>query len=173
MTVRAVVFDLDGTLADTAGLVPSSGGVRRTPFDVLNLCPAGEPPAAVTISDQHRRLPGELIARGYRTAIITRSPGAYASTLRGLLQLDAERVMASGAASEAADKLRQLATGWGIPPDEIIYVGDTDDETVAVGGRRGFGARIQHHGDDPGHGRRRGEYSDEEPCTILGEDQPC
>jgi len=128
VTVRAVVFDLDGTLAKTAGLVPSSGGQRRVPFDVLNLCPAGDPPAAVTISDQHRRLPGELIARGYRTAIITRSPGAYASTLIGLLQLDAERVMASGAASDAADKLRQLATGWGIPPDEFIYVGDTDDD---------------------------------------------
>ena len=128
MTVRAVVFDLDGTLANTACLETSSGGVKRVPFDVLNLCPAGEPPTAVTITDQHRHLPGELIARGYRTAIITRSPGAYASTLIGLLQLDAERVMTSGDAPNAADKLQRLGRDWGIPIDEIIYVGDTDDD---------------------------------------------
>jgi hypothetical protein len=133
VTVRAVVFDLDGTLANTVDLPLSSAGQRRVPFDVLNLCPAGEPPTAVTISDQHRHLPGELIARGYRTAIITRSPGAYASTLIWLLQLDAERVMASGAAPNAADKLQLLATGWGIPTDEFIYVGDTDDDRRQAG----------------------------------------
>ena len=124
MEARAVVFDLDGTLADTASWVLG----RRAPFHVLERCPVGEPPVEVTITDEHRRLPGELIARGYRTAIITRSPGAYASTLIGLLQLDAERVMASNAAPQAADKLRKLAIAWGIQTEEILYVGDTEDD---------------------------------------------
>ena len=105
MTVRAVVFDLDGTLADTADWVPNSGGKRRSPFDVLHRCPAGKPPAAATITDQHRQLPGELIARGYRTAIITRSPSAYASTLTGIWPLDTERLLASNAGAAPANKL--------------------------------------------------------------------
>ena len=136
MTVKAVIFDLDGTLAATLDLPLSSGGLKRVPFDVLRLSPAGKPPAAVTITDQHRHLPGELIARGYRTAIITRSPSAYASTLTGILQLDTERLLASSTGSTPATKLGKLSAEWDIPIGEMLYVGDTDqdrEEAVTAG----------------------------------------
>ena len=136
MTVKAVIFDLDGTLAATLDLPLSSGGLKRVPFDVLRLSPAGKPPAAVTITDQHRHLPGELIARGYRTAIITRSPSAYASTLTGILQLDTERLLASSTGSTPATKLGKLSAEWDVPIGEMLYVGDTDqdrEEAVTAG----------------------------------------
>ncbi len=132
MTISAVVFDLDDTLADTADLRLSSHGVRRTPFDVLRVCPAGQPLTEVTITDEHRRLPGQLIARGYRTAIITRSPAPYASTLVGLLRIDTERLLASNAGSTPAAKLELLADEWALPPDEFLYVGDTEQDREAA-----------------------------------------
>ena len=118
---RAVVFDLDGTLADTADLV--SGNRRREPAHVLALSPPGEGIRNLRFDDERERIPGDLAALGYRVAIVTASPPAYASTLADLLNIDFERLLAGGRDSKA-EKLCQLADFWGIDPIDMCYVGD-------------------------------------------------
>jgi len=118
---RAVVFDLDGTVADTADLV--GGNRRRVPADVLMLSPPGEGTRELRFDDHRESIPGSLAALGYRVAIVTASPPAYASTLADLLNIDFERLLAGGQCSKA-EKLRQLADFWGIDPIDMCYVGD-------------------------------------------------
>ena len=118
---RAVVFDLDGTLADTADLV--GGNSRRKPTDVLCGSAPGEGTRELRFDDHRERIPGDLAALGYRVAIVTDSPPAYASTLADLLNIDFERLLAGGRDNKA-EKLCQLADFWGIDPIDMCYVGD-------------------------------------------------
>ncbi|MAF08757.1 MAG: hypothetical protein CL389_13020 [Acidiferrobacteraceae bacterium] len=118
---RAVVFDLDGTLADTARLVSTDR--RRKPFDILSHSPPGQSTQELRFGDGRERLPGDLAALGYRVAIVTASPPAYASTLVDLLNIDFERLLAGGKESKVL-KLRELSEYWRIDPAEMYYVGD-------------------------------------------------
>ena len=117
---KAVVFDLDGTLADTAHLV--TGNRRREPYHVLSKSPPGQRGQQVAWGDERETLPGELAAKGYRVGIITASPPAYASTLADLLNIDFERLLANS--RNKAQSLGRLAVSWDIDPIEMYYVGD-------------------------------------------------
>lgn len=131
------VFDLDGTLADTAEL--SVG--RRTPAHLLDedplnyerdLSPAGWAKVnelGVDVSTG----PGLASASGHETAVITRAPQAYASTLVGLLGLEQHLLWPSStSAADVTSKLRQLASLHSLPMDRVSYVGDTlEDEAAA------------------------------------------
>ena len=134
----AVVFDLDGTLANTASL-DIGNRIRRVPHDVLKIArtvnhsyDAGE----LMFNDGRERIPGYLVARGYRIGIVTDSPVAYASTLIGLLQIDFERLLAGKANPECkskTEKLELLIDYWKIEnPEELLYVGDTEDDAKAA-----------------------------------------
>ena len=124
---KAVVFDLDGTLADTADLV--SGNRRREPAHVLALSPPGEGIRNLRFDDERERIPGDLAALGYRVAIVTASRADYASTLADLLNIDFERLLTVGSAHERlAEKIRLLATDWDINPIDMCYVGDRHQE---------------------------------------------
>jgi len=118
---KAVVFDLDGTLADTADLV--GGNSRRKPADVLMTSEPGARGRSWRFDDHRDLIPGNLAALGYRVAIVTASPTAYASTLADLLNIDFERLLAGGPRSKA-EKLRHLADFWGIDSIDMCYVGD-------------------------------------------------
>ena len=86
---KAVVFDLDGTLADTVDLVGSNS--RRKPADVLMTSESGARGRPWSFDDHRDLIPGNLAALGYRVAIVTASPPAYASTLADLLNIDFDR----------------------------------------------------------------------------------
>jgi len=133
-----VVFDLDGTLADTASL-DIGNRIRRVPHDVLKIARTvnhSYDTAELMFNDGRERIPGYLAARGYRIGIVTDSPVAYASTLIGLLQIDFERLLAGKANRECKNKtqkLELLIDYWKIEnPEELLYVGDTEDDAKAA-----------------------------------------
>lgn len=125
--ITVVVFDLDGTLADTASLTNG----RRVPWDVL--APGLAEPRDWIRDPRLRDLPGQLIQRGYTVFVATRAPLAYASTLVHLLGVDTQFILASaGPAQAKADRIVRLVSRGSISPDDVLYVGDIpEDETVA------------------------------------------
>ena len=127
--IRKVIFDLDGTLANTADLAPG----YRKPADVLELSPPGLKPVSFSFGEEVCRLPGRLIARGYDVGIMTRAPIAYASTLLELLEIDYQDILASAGKSVdyRAASLREISGA--LEPSEVLFVGDTeDDKKVAL-----------------------------------------
>lgn len=128
MAPRAVVFDLDGTLAATEGL----GNGQRKPADVLAPGRSADP-GRWAVSQYVSDLPGRLIAQGYYVAIATRAPRAYASTLIELLGLDTLELLTScGDAPSKGKKVSERLRKRRIEPSNAVYVGDeTQDERVA------------------------------------------
>lgn len=130
------VFDLDGTLADTAEL--SVG--RRTPAHLLDADPLDyeldvSPAGWAKVNELGVDVstgPGLASASGHETAIITRAPQAYASTLVGLLGLERHLMWPSSTGADVASKLRQLAGLHRLPMDRVVYVGDTRDDEAAA-----------------------------------------
>lgn len=133
MTQKLYVFDLDGTLANTADLDDG----RREPsmlldFDPLDADLDGDPwayvnPEGVRVAS----LVGFLESIGHRVAIITRSPRAYASTLCGLLDIESCSVWPS-TETDRAGKLRKLAELAQVDPADATYVGDGFDDVEAA-----------------------------------------
>jgi len=125
------VFDLDGTLADTADLDRG----RRTPHLLLQDDPLdtgiGVGPSRWGLRNERDvdmpAAPGQVIASGHRAAVITRAPKPYASTLAGLLELERLPIWPSTRVN-VAEKLRQLANLHRIPLEQVVYVGDTNDD---------------------------------------------
>ena len=79
---KAVVFDLDGTLANTADLVDDDR--RREPAHGLALSPPGEGTRKLRFDDHRERIPGDLAALGYRVAIVTASPTSPAPSIEAV-----------------------------------------------------------------------------------------
>jgi len=136
--ISAVVFDLDGTLANTVSL-DTGNRIRRVPHDVLKIARTvnhSYDADELMFNDGRERIPGYLVARGYRIGIVTDSPIAYASTLVGLLQIDFERLLAGKANRECktkTQKLELLIDYWKIEnSEELLYVGDTEDDAKAA-----------------------------------------
>jgi len=133
MTRRLYVFDLDGTLADTADLPRG----RRMPHMLLDEDPmdeAHDPDRWAYINKENVRvasLPGGLESFGHRVAIITRSPRAYASTLCGLLGIESMLVWPS-TDTDRAGKLRELARLGEVEIEDVVYVGDEEEDAQAA-----------------------------------------
>lgn len=127
---RLYVFDLDGTLASTASLATG----RRTPSMILDADPiAGYPDWGLEnpLGIDMAAVPGEIAALGHKTAIITRAPKAYASTLLGLLGLESHVVWASSQ-TDVATKLQDLSLSERIPISSVTYIGDSRDDRRAA-----------------------------------------
>ena len=125
--VRLVVFDLDGTLANTERL-PT--GIR-TPYQLLE--PFGwRDPQNWSFSDAVSRTPDDLLQRGYGVAIATRAPLDYASTLVHLLGITTQLIRASCGATESAkaNVLSAIALQYGLEPSEMLYVGDLEQDRL-------------------------------------------
>ncbi len=131
--IQAVVFDLDGTLADTSSLgtgrrVPSlliDGGVSEVGAEVW--------PRPWAWSQEVSDIPAILIERGYWVGVATRSPLAYASTLLHLINADYHVLKAScGAGLAKVETLVQLCRLFGIATHEMLYCGDLpEDKDIA------------------------------------------
>jgi FMN phosphatase YigB (HAD superfamily) len=121
--IKTVIFDLDGTLADTVSL----GAGRRVPWQLLR--PGCHVRPDWSFSPEVSDLPGELIARGYQVVVATRSPMPYASTLMHLIGADTQQIRAScGAGRQKAFQLKALLVELGREPMEALYVGDTPED---------------------------------------------
>lgn len=125
--IRCVIFDLDGTLADTATLTAG----RREPWDILK--PGLVAPRDWRVAPGVSDLPGQLIAAGYLVAIATRAPKAYASTLVHLIGVDTSHILsATGSGQAKARRLIDFIASKGLLPAEVLYVGDdTEDPHIA------------------------------------------
>ena len=132
--IRAVVFDLDGTLADTSSLgtgrrAPSlliDGGVSEVGIEVS--------PRPWAWSREVSDIPAILIERGYWLGVATRAPLAYASTLLHLIDTDYHILKAScGAGLAKVQTLVQLCRQFGIATHEMVYCGDLpEDKDIAT-----------------------------------------
>jgi hypothetical protein len=159
--IRLVVFDLDGTLANTDEL-PSG---YRTPFQVLDpgiefdqLLPHHHLDAGRSywktkdwsFGQNVSSLPARLIEIGYSVAVVTRAPLAYASTLIYLLGISTQtlRTSCGGTAQEKAQVLNEIAEKQGVESAEMLYVGDLEvDKTIAhLAGCRFASASDLHSG---------------------------
>ena len=145
--IQAVVFDLDGTLADTSSLgngrrVPSlliDGGVSEVGAEVS--------PRPWAWSQGVSDIPAILIERGYWVGVATRSPLAYALTLLHLINADYQILKAScGAGLAKVETLLQLCRQFGIAPHEMLYCGDLpeDKDIAAKAGVSFLDARSLH-----------------------------
>jgi len=137
--IDLVVFDLDGTIADTANLFEKD--VRRLPYDVLRYSDHSSVSTPLVKIPGLRKICNDLIQCGVRVAIITNSPRAYASTLCFLLGIDFDVLIAANTQTETSTKVQKLKwmsmvnsfnPGETIEPSRILYVGDRlDDESAA------------------------------------------
>jgi hypothetical protein len=136
-SIHAVVFELDGTLANTAHLDIDD----HTPAKLLAAAPPNSQGASPWVNGRSST-PGSFLAAGYRVAIITRSPRMYAWTLVWLLGVDFEVLIPGGfappgqpgqASSSPKHKLAYLARRWGLRPEQVLYIGDTDEDRACAG----------------------------------------
>ena len=81
--IQVVVFDLDGTLADTAHITKKV----RLPSHVLSLSRPGDSNSNLLMHMDLKRQVHWLINSGIKIYVITRAPKSYASTLIYLLSL--------------------------------------------------------------------------------------
>ena len=88
--IKTVVFDLDGTLANTTAI----HAWRRTPWDLLSPGVSGQKADRWAFRQNVCDLPGELILKGYRVGIAAHAPLAHASIAVHLLGIGTEVLFA-------------------------------------------------------------------------------
>ena len=128
--IRVLVFDLDGTLADTAEITTGT----RLPAQVLSLSKPWESNPSLLIHGELKRQINLLISSGIGVYVITRAPKSYASTLISLLGIDFHALIPSSSRfSTIESKLEYIIEVENVSPSEVLYVGNEDsDESAAV-----------------------------------------
>jgi len=130
--LRVVVFDLDGTLADTAA-IPTKTSTYRVPYDVLRLTDASKLGDYLLFNQSIKRDISCLIQTGICVYIITRAPRAYASTLIQLLGLDfCGLIPANSDFISVEEKLAFISAQTGSHPAEMLYIGDEARDEIAA-----------------------------------------
>ena len=142
--IKIVVFDLDGTLADTAKL----GTNRRMPSDILEYSPPNSKQNIFIFDPSLKWKLSYLIQCGIHVYIITRAPKAYASTLVHLLGIDFCGLIPSDAQFPSdpefkgiPKKLETISMLESAHKSEMLYVGDLSHDKRAA---EKFGCHFQY-----------------------------
>ncbi len=134
---RLIIFDLDGTLANTANIEQQN----RTPATLL--APGVDAEGRSLQAHQWEwsqdvsETPARLIERGHKVVIATNSPLPYASTLTHLLGVEHQGLHTNcGGETGKANRIKQICSSYEIMSDDVIYVGDqeSDARTAASAG---------------------------------------
>ena len=126
--IQVVVFDLDGTLADTGRLTEKV----RLPWHVLNLCRPGDSNSNLLMHMDLKRQVHWLINSGIKIYIITRAPKSYASTLVYLLGIDFQFLIPSSKRfSTVESKLRFIVESEAVAPSEVLYIGNEVSDEIS------------------------------------------
>lgn len=142
--IRMVVFDIDGTIADTANLVPYKQ--RRKPDDILKLLEPSAVDSDLIRIKNIRRMTSNFNRCGIRVAVISSAPAAYVGTMCFLMGVEADTIIASNTEpglTTKADRLLWLAStpryeefdeefDTSISMKDLLYVGDLSEDAVAA-----------------------------------------
>lgn len=126
--LKVVVFDLDGTLADTANIELLNPGTRY-PYDVLCLTPPMDNQKRLLFDNSVIYKISYLIQCGIHVYLITRAPKPYASTLAYLLGVDFCGLIPSNPTFTTVEsKLAHISEITGADKSEMLYVGDLEED---------------------------------------------
>jgi hypothetical protein len=139
--LKVAVFDLDGTLADTANITLLTQGVR-SPYDVLSLTPPMDNQKRLLFDNSMIYKISYLIQCGIHVYLITRAPKPYASTLAYLLGIDFCGLIPSNPTLTTVEsKLAHISEITGADKSEMLYIGDLEDDHERA---RKFGCICQY-----------------------------
>ena len=139
--LRVVVFDIDGTLADTANIELLISN-NRSSFDVLSLTPPMDSQKRLLFDNSMIFKISYLIQCGIHVYLITRAPKPYASTLTYLLGIDFCGLIPSNPTfTSVAAKLARICEITGAEKSEMLYVGDQEEDELEA---RRFGCFFQY-----------------------------
>lgn len=160
---RLIIFDLDGTLANTANIEQQN----RTPATLL--APGVDAEGYSLHAHQWEwsqdvsETPARLIERGHRVVIATNSPLQYASTLTHLLGVEHQGLHTNcGGEIGKANRIKQICSSWGMTGEDVIYVGDQESDV-----RTAASAGVRYMSVDQ---LRLGELLDELGTPLRGRD---
>lgn len=127
--IQVVVFDLDGTLADTSFIDKKV----RLPSDVLSLSKPWESNSNLLMHVDLKRQIHWLIASGIKVYVITRAPKPYASTLIYLIGIDFQSLIPHSRRFPTVEsKLKYIIESESITPSQVLYIGnEVSDEVVS------------------------------------------
>lgn len=126
--IQVVIFDLDGTLADTAHITQKV----RLPSHVLRLSRPGDSSSNLLMHMDLKRQVHWLINSGIKIYIITRAPKSYASTLVYLLGIDFQFLIPSSKRfSTIESKLRFIIESEAVAPNQVLYIGNENSDEKA------------------------------------------
>jgi hypothetical protein len=130
---KVIVFDLDGTLADTTNLELLDRSGRRSPADILQFTPSFDTQNIFLFKPSLKRNISNLILCGVHVYVITRAPKAYASTLISLLGIDfCGLIPANSDLNNVKEKLQKIAEIEQVTKSEMLYVGDQMADSEAA-----------------------------------------
>jgi len=128
--ISILVLDIDGTIAKTANL---DTPIRRTPHEILQYSPAEYSKSPFLFREELKLELSHAIQCGIKVVLITRAPQAYASTLIQLLGIDfTECFPSSPEFGSPESKILHIQKQYGVPLDEILYLGDTSADQVSA-----------------------------------------
>ena len=126
--IQVVVFDLDGTLADTAHITKKV----RVPSHVLALSRPEDAHSNLLMYMDLKRQVHWLINSGIRIYVITRAPKSYASTLVYLLGIDFQFLIPSSKRfSTTESKLHYIIKSEAVTPNHVLYIGNEISDEVS------------------------------------------
>jgi hydroxymethylpyrimidine pyrophosphatase-like HAD family hydrolase len=126
--IQVVVFDLDGTLADTAHITKKV----RLPSHVLSLSRPGDSNSNLLMHMDLKRQVHWLINSGIKIYVITRAPKSYASTLIYLLGIDFQFLIPSSKRfSTVESKLHYIIESEAVTPSQVLYIGNEVGDEIS------------------------------------------
>lgn len=129
--IKGVIFDVDGTLANSVELHAE----RRQPWHIINkVIQEGKLSLRFQINKFDvglNQVISELSESQIQTAIISRAPSAYVSTMLSYLGVDFSFFRAGGRESPT-QRLKNAIIEMNLQPSQVLYIADTSEDFMAA-----------------------------------------